>query len=255
MPCMDIRLGLVVKGLEFGKLVVVGEPVLVANDYSLNGADELCFLDISASSANRHLLYNAVTNVAENCFIPLVVGGGVRKSSDVRNLLLAGADKVAINSAGVANLGFVSECANKFGSQCVVASIDCKVVNGTWEVHSCGGGRSIKSDVLECAYEAVRFGAGEVLLTSIDRDGVNSGYDLVLLRTICELVCVPVIASGGAGNFKHLALAIRDGGAAAVLIASMLHRGNCTISQMKYFLGKCGVLVRDDYLAYGLYDD
>ncbi|AHL30954.1 MAG: Imidazole glycerol phosphate synthase subunit HisF [Candidatus Hodgkinia cicadicola] len=255
IPCMDIRAGLVVKGTEFGGLVVVGEPALVANDYSLNGADELCFLDISASSSNRSLLYNAVTKVAENCFIPLTVGGGVRKSKDVRKLLSAGADKVAVNSASATNLGFISECADKFGSQCVVASVDCKAVNGAWEVYSHGGSRPTGVDALEYVCKAVEFGAGEVLLTSIDRDGLSSGYDLVLLKTVCDLVQVPVIASGGAGALNHLVLAIRDGGAAAVLVASLLHKGNCTLSQIKYFFGKCGVLVRDDYLRYGLYDE
>ncbi|XXN19669.1 MAG: HisA/HisF-related TIM barrel protein [Candidatus Hodgkinia cicadicola] len=255
IPCMDVRSGLVVKGKEFGKFVTMGEPALIASDYSLNGADELCFLNIAASSTNRRLLYNMVTRVAENCFIPLTVGGGIRKSKDVRNLLLAGADKVAINSASVANLGFISECADKFGSQCIVASVDCKVANGAWEVYSHGGGRSTSTDALEYIYKSVEFGAGEVLLTSIDRDGVNSGYDIVLLKMVSELITVPIIASGGAGNLKHITLAVRDGGATAVLVASLLHKSDCTISQIKYFLGKCGVLVRDDYIKYGLYDE
>ncbi|XXN13705.1 MAG: imidazole glycerol phosphate synthase cyclase subunit [Candidatus Hodgkinia cicadicola] len=255
IPCMDIRSGMVVKGSEFNGLVNVGEPVFVANDYSLNGADELCFLDVSASSYNKSLLYNAITKVAENCFIPLTVGGGIRKSKDVRNLLLAGADKVAINSAGISNLGFISECADKFGSQCIVASVDCKAANGAWEVYSHGGGRSTSTDALEYVYKAAQFGAGEILLTAIDRDGVSSGYDLILIKTVSEIVQVPIIASGGAGTLSHLVLAIRDGGASAALIASLLHRGNCTLSQIKYFLGKCGILVRDDYLRYGLYDE
>ncbi|AUG91480.1 Imidazole glycerol phosphate synthase subunit HisF [Candidatus Hodgkinia cicadicola] len=255
IPCMSIRAGLVVKEAEFGGLVVVGEPALVANDYSLNGADELCFLDISASSSNRSLLYNAVTKVAESCFIPLTVGGGVRKSKHVRKLLSAGADKVAVNSASAANLGLISECADKFGSQCVVASVDCKAANGAWEVYSHGGSRPTGVDALEYVYKAVEFGAGEVLLTSIDRDGLSSGYDLALLKTVCDLVQVPVIASGGASALNHLVLAVRDCGAAAVSVTSLLHNGNCTLSQIKYFFGKCGVLVRDDYLRYGLYDE
>ncbi|XXM93235.1 MAG: imidazole glycerol phosphate synthase cyclase subunit [Candidatus Hodgkinia cicadicola] len=255
IPCMDIRSGLVVKGAEFGGLSVVGEPALVANDYSLNGADELCFLNVSAASSNKRLLYNAITKVAENCFIPLIVGGGIRKSKDVKNLLSAGADKVAINSASIANLGFISECADKFGSQCIVVSVDCKATNGAWELYSHGGSRPTGTDALEYVHKAVQFGAGEVLLTSIDRDGVNLGYDLVLVRAVSEIVQVPVIASGGAGNLKHLALAIKDGGASAILVASMLHRGNCTLSQIKYFLGKCGILTRSDYLKYGLYDE
>ncbi|ATY93525.1 Imidazole glycerol phosphate synthase subunit HisF [Candidatus Hodgkinia cicadicola] len=255
IPCMDVRSGSVVKGREFGKLIDMGEPTLVASDYSLNGADELCFLNIAAAAANRRLLQSMITKVAENCFIPLTVGGGIRKSKDVRNLLLAGADKVAINSASVANLGFISECVDKFGSQCIVASVDCKAANGSWEVYSHGGGRSTRMDALEYIYKAVQFGAGEILLTSIDRDGVNSGYDIILLKMVSELVQVPVIASGGAGNLKHLTLAIRDGGASAVLVASLLHKGYCTVSQIKYFLGRCGILVRDDYLKYGLYDE
>ncbi|ATW06017.1 Imidazole glycerol phosphate synthase subunit HisF [Candidatus Hodgkinia cicadicola] len=255
IPRMNIKAGLVVEWTEFGSCVVVGEPAFVADDYSLNGADELCFLDISASSSNRSLLYNAIAKVAESCFIPLTVGGGVRKSSDVRKLLSAGADKVVINSASATNLGFISECADKFGSQCVVVSVDCKAVNGAWEVYSHGGRRPTGVDALEYVYKAVKFGASEVLLTSIDRAGLNSGYDLVLLKTVSDLVQVPVIASGGAGAFNHLVLAVRDGGAAAVSVASLLHSGGCTLSQIKYYLGKCGVLVRDDYLRYGLYDE
>ncbi|AUG33775.1 Imidazole glycerol phosphate synthase subunit HisF [Candidatus Hodgkinia cicadicola] len=254
IPCINISGGLVVKETEFGGCGA-SEPALVANDYNLNGADELCFLDISAPSSNRSLLYNAIAKVAESCFIPLTVGGRVRKSKDVRRLLLAGADKVAINSASATNLGFISECADKFGSQCVVVSVDCKAVNGAWEVYSHGGSRPTGVDALEYVHKAVEFGASEVLLTSIDGDGLNSGYDLVLLKTVSDLVQVPVIASGGAGAFNHLVLAIRDGGAAAVLVTSLLHKGNCTLSQIKYFLGRCGVLVRADYLRYGLYDE
>ncbi|ATW05958.1 Imidazole glycerol phosphate synthase subunit HisF [Candidatus Hodgkinia cicadicola] len=255
IPCVNISAGLVVRRTEFGGYAVVGEPAFVANDYSLNGADELWFLDTSASSSDRGLLYNAVTEVAESCFIPLTVGGGVRKTEDVGSLLSAGADKVAINSASVANLGFISECADKFGSQCVVVSVDCKAVNGAWQVCFRGGGGSTGVDALEYVCEAVKFGASEVLLTSVDSSGLGSGYDLVLLKTVSGLVQVPVIASGGAGALNHLVLAIRDGGAAAVLVDSLLHKGNCTLSQIKYFFGKCGVLVRDDYLRYGLYDE
>ncbi|XXM93570.1 HisA/HisF-related TIM barrel protein [Candidatus Hodgkinia cicadicola] len=255
VACMDIKLGQVVKGTGFRGLVKVGEAELVANDYSLNGADELCFLNISAPSSNRSLLYRAISRVAENCFVPLTVGGGIRKAKDVKNLLSAGADKVVINSAGVLNLGLISECAEKYGSQCIVASVDCKAVNGAWEVYTHGGTRSTGMDALECVHKSVQYGAGEVLLTSIDKDGACGGYDLALLRTVSELVPTPVVASGGAGDLVHLALAIRDGGASAVLLTSLLHYNKCTISQIKYFLGKCGVMVRDDYLRYGLYDE
>ncbi len=252
---MDIKLGQVVAATGFRSLVKVGEPELVANDYSLNGADELCFLNTSASSLNRSLLYRTISRIAENCFVPLTVGGGIRKAKDVANLLSAGADKVVISSAGVLNLSLVSECAERYGSQCVVASVDCKAVNGAWEVYTHGGTRSTGVDALECVHKSVQCGAGEVLLTSIDENGARGGYDLVLLRTVSELVSTPVIASGEASDLVSLALAIRDGGASAVLLTSLLHRSKATISQIKCFLGTCGVMVRDDYLRYGLYDE
>ncbi|MFP3038249.1 MAG: imidazole glycerol phosphate synthase subunit HisF [Candidatus Hodgkinia cicadicola] len=255
IPCMDVNLGHVVKGTQFTDLLDVGNPELMASDYSVGGADELCLLDVSASTSNKAVLYNTVSRVAESCFIPLTVGGGVRRIKDVGDLLRAGADKVSINSAGVASPEFIASCVDKFGSQCIVASVDCKAVNGTWEVYSHGGTRPTGTDALEYICKVVQFGAGEILLTSIDRDGTKTGYDIALIKSASSIVSVPIIASGGGGNLRHAALALIEGGASAVLLASLLHYNKCTISQLKFFLGRCGSLVRDDYIRLGLYDE
>ncbi len=255
IPCMDATFGQVVKGAQFAGFLNVGEPALIANGYSVSGADELCFLDVSASTANKAVLNNVISQVAENCFIPLTVGGGVRRSKDVGRLLRAGADKVSINSAGVASPEFIATCVDKYGSQCIVASVDCKAVNGTWEVYSHGGTRPTGIDALEYVCRAVQFGAGEILLTSIDKDGAKTGYDIALVKSVSSLVSVPVIASGGSGCLRHTAVALIEGGASAVLLASLLHYNECTISQLKFLLGCCGVLVRDDYIRLGLYDE
>ncbi len=254
IPCMDVKEGHVVKGSKFCGLVRVGEATLVANSYSVSGADELCFLDVSASSANRSILYATISQVAESCLIPLTVGGGVRRVKDVGDLLRAGADKVSINSAGVLSPEFVGRCVDKFGSQCVVVSIDCKASDGAWEVCTHGGARPTGVDALEYACQAAQFGAGEILLTSVDRDGVKAGYDLALLKAVSSLVSVPVIASGGGGELSHFALALIEGGASAVLTASLLHRNELTVSQLKFFLGSCGIVVRDDHVRFGSHD-
>lgn len=245
IPCLDVKDGRVVKGVNFVDLRDAGDPVEIAKAYDAAGADELCFLDITATHENRGIIFDVVQKTAEACFMPLTVGGGVRALEDIRKLLLAGADKVSINSAAVANRGFVREAAEKFGSQCVVVAIDAKsVAPGKWEIFTHGGRKSTGIDAVSFAKEVVALGAGELLLTSMDRDGTGKGFDLELTRAIADAVSVPVIASGGVGNLDHLVDGIRDGHAAAVLAASIFHFGTYSIGEAKRHLSANGIPMR-----------
>jgi len=245
IPCLDVKDGRVVKGVSFVNLVDAGDPVEQAKIYDAQGADELCFLDITASSDNRSILYNVVSKVAEQCFMPLTVGGGVRALDDIRNLLLAGADKVSINTEAVKRPEFVREAAEKFGSQCIVVAIDAKqVAAGRFEIFTHGGRNATGIDAVEWAKKMVELGAGEILLTSMDRDGTKQGVDVALTKAVSEAVSVPVIASGGIGKLEHFAEAVTKGKADAVLAASVFHFGTYTIGQVKEALKKTGVAVR-----------
>lgn len=247
IPCLDVKDGRVVKGVHFIDLRDAGDPVQCAIAYDAAGADELCFLDITASHENRATILDVVQRTAEACFMPLTAGGGVRTLEDIRALLLAGADKVSINIAAVANREIIREAARKFGSQCVVVAIDAKQTHpGTWEIFTHGGRRPTGLDALAYAQEAVELGAGEILLTSMDRDGTKSGFDLALTRAVTSAVPVPVIASGGAGTLDHLVEGIRDGGASAVLAASIFHFGEFTIAEAKEHMARHGLPVRRD---------
>ena len=245
IPCLDVKDGRVVKGVNFVDLVDAGDPVAQARFYDREGADELCFLDITASAENRDTLYGVVRRTAEECFMPLTVGGGVRVIEDIRRLLLAGADKVSINTAAVDRPEFVREAAEKFGSQCIVAAIDAKSgAPGHWEVFTHGGRRPTGIDAIAWACRLADYGAGEIRLTSMDRDGTKSGFDIPLTRAIADAVRVPVIASGGVGTLDHLVEGIRDGHATAVLAASIFHFGTYRIGEAKDRLAACGIPVR-----------
>jgi imidazole glycerol-phosphate synthase subunit HisF len=247
IPCLDVKDGRVVKGVNFVNLRDAGDPVECAKAYDAAGADELCFLDITASHEDRGILLDVVQRTAEACFMPLTVGGGVRTLDDIRALLLAGADKVSINSAAVANRQFVREASEKFGAQCIVVAIDAKQTGkGRWEIFTHGGRRPTGIDAVEYAKEVAALGAGEILLTSMDRDGAKNGFDLALTRAVADSVTIPVIASGGVGALDHLVEGVREGRASAVLAASIFHFGEFTIGQAKRHMAKAGVEMRLD---------
>jgi cyclase len=249
IPCLDVKEGRVVKGVNFVDLRDAGDPVECAVAYDAAGADELCFLDITASHEERGILFDVVQRTAEACFMPLTVGGGVRTLDDIRNLLLAGADKVSINSAAVANRQFVREASEKFGAQCIVVAIDAKQVSeGRWEIFTHGGRRPTGIDAVSFAREVTALGAGEILLTSMDRDGAKTGFDIALTRAVADAVAVPVIASGGVGTLDHLVDGVRNGHASAVLAASIFHFGEYSIPQAKLHMAKAGLAMRLDGL-------
>ncbi len=249
IPCLDVKDGRVVKGVQFADLVDAGDPVEAARAYDAAGADELCFLDITASHEDRGTLLDVVRRTAAECFMPLTVGGGVRTVEDIRNLLLAGADKVSINTAAVNDRDFVRVASQKFGDQCIVVAIDAKRVSGPdererWEIFTHGGRRATGIDAIEFARDVVHLGAGELLVTSMDRDGTRSGYDIALVRAIADTVPVPVVASGGVGALDDLVAGVRDGHASAVLAASIFHFGQHTIGEAKRHMARAGLAVR-----------
>ncbi|MEQ1696319.1 MAG: imidazole glycerol phosphate synthase subunit HisF [Hyphomicrobiaceae bacterium] len=251
IPCLDVKDGRVVKGINFADLIDAGDPVEAAAAYDAAGADELCFLDITATHENRDTIFHIVEQTAERCFMPLTVGGGVRVVEDIRKLLEAGADKVSINSAAVNRRAFVREAAEKFGAQCVVVAIDAKKVSlpgarDRWEIFTHGGRKPTGIDAVSFACEVASLGAGEILLTSMDKDGTKSGFDIALTRSIADAVTIPVIASGGVGTLDHLVAGVRDGHASAVLAASIFHFGTYTIGQAKQAMAQAGIPVRMD---------
>ncbi len=245
IPCLDVKDGRVVKGVNFVDLRDAGDPVEAAKAYDAAGADELCFLDIAATHEGRGTILDVVRRTASVCFMPLTVGGGVRTLDDIRNLLLAGADKVSINSAAVSNRAFVKHAAEKFGSQCVVVAIDAKeTAPGKFEIFTHGGRKETGIDAVDFAREVTALGAGEILLTSMDRDGTGKGFNIAVTRAIADAVSIPVIASGGVGTLDHLVEGIRDGHATAVLAASIFHFGTFTIAQAKQAMADAGIAVR-----------
>jgi len=251
IPCLDVKDGRVVKGTNFVNLRDAGDPVEIAKAYDAAGADELCFLDITASHEDRSIIFDVVRETAEQCFMPLTVGGGVRESQDVRKLLLAGADKISINTSAVKNPELIRQVSEKFGSQCIVVAIDAKTVSGPdepprWEIFTHGGREATGIDAIEFAQKVVGLGAGEILLTSMDRDGTGDGFNIPLTRAIADAVSVPVIASGGVGNLDHLVAGVRDGHATGVLAASIFHFGTYTIEQAKRHMALQGIAVRLD---------
>ena len=249
IPCLDVKDGRVVKGINFVDLIDAGDPVAAAAAYDAAGADELCFLDITATSDNRGIIFDIVQRTAERCFMPLTVGGGVREIADIRRLLQAGADKVSINSAAVARPAFVNEASAKFGAQCVVVAIDAKKVSSEgapnrWEIFTHGGRKATGIDAVAFARDMAARGAGELLLTSMDRDGTKAGFDLELTRTIADSVAIPVIASGGVGTLDHLVDGVTKGHASAVLAASIFHFGTYSIGQAKAHMAQAGIPMR-----------
>jgi imidazole glycerol-phosphate synthase subunit HisF len=244
IPCLDVKAGRVVKGVQFVHLKDAGDPVEAARAYDADGADELCFLDITASHEERKILLDVLTRTAEQVFMPLTVGGGIRTIEDIRDLLKAGADKVSINTAAVQRPQFVKEAAERFGTQCIVVAIDAKRAGDSWEVFTHGGRNPTGIDVLNWARTMASYGAGEILLTSMDCDGLKTGYDLALTRAVSEAVSLPVIASGGAGNLQHLYEGFTEGKADAVLAASIFHYREYTIGQAKQYLQARGILMR-----------
>ena len=251
IPCLDVKDGRVVKGVNFIDLIDAGDPVQQAKFYSEQGADEITFLDITATSDNRNTMLNVVEKTAKNCFVPLTVGGGVRRIKDINKFLLAGADKVSINSSAIKNPEIISEGALLFGSQCIVVAIDAKKTSDkNWEVYTHGGRKRTGIDVLEWAKFVTKKGAGEILLTSMDRDGTNVGFDIELTRTVSDNVSIPVIASGGVGQLSHLVDGVIKGNASALLAASIFHFGKFTITEAKKYLLSQNIAVRMDFKEY-----
>jgi len=246
IPCLDVDKGRVVKGVNFVDLIDAGDPVEQAKIYDMAGADELCFLDITASVEGRDTILDVVSKTAEQCFIPVTVGGGVRAIDDVRNLLLAGADKVTINTAAVEKPELVKEAALKFGTQCIVVAIDAKRKGGSFEVFTHGGRNETGIDAIDWAKQMANYGAGEILLTSMDKDGTKSGFDILLTRTIADAVIIPVVASGGVGTLDHMVEGVINGHASAVLAASIFHFGTYSIQEVKSHMDAVGVSVRID---------
>ena len=244
IPCLDVKNGRVVKGINFVDLKDAGDPVEQAKIYSQSGADEICFLDITASSENRETIFDVVKKTSENCFVPLTVGGGVRSLEDINKLLLSGADKVSINTAAVDNQNFIKESSRRFGSQCIVVAIDVKQKNDEWKIFTNGGRTETGIDVLDFAKKMEENGAGELLVTSMDRDGTQKGYDIKLISEIEKNINIPIIASGGVGNLEHLFEGIKYGKASAVLAASIFHYGTHTIIEAKQYLDSKGIPVR-----------
>lgn len=253
IPCLDVKDGRVVKGVNFVDLIDAGDPVEAAKAYDVAGADELTFLDITASSDNRETIFDVVRETAEHCFMPLTVGGGVRQVEDIRKLLLAGADKVSINTAAVKNRDFVNEAAHKFGDQCIVVAIDAKKVSGEeeadrWEIFTHGGRETTGIDAVEFAIDMAARGAGEILLTSMDRDGTKSGFDNKLTRAVSSAISIPVVASGGVGSLDDFVDGVKEGGASAVLAASVFHFGTFSVGDVKRHMANAGLDMRLDGL-------